>query len=243
VVDRVAWLTLNRPAASNALDQPLVRALDAALDRAEDPGVRCVVVRAAGPRFCAGGDLTTFLGEDPARRIRENATETERVLRRLGQLSQPVVAAVHGAVAGAGLAFVLNADIVLAARTTRFVAAYAGIGLTPDCGVSYLLPRVVGDRRALLMLLGGQQLLADQAEQWGLVSEVVDDADLPGRIEELARHLASDGGPAMEQTKRLLRSAWTVPRDAHAADEARTIAAALTTEIAQVRIAGFLARH
>jgi 2-(1,2-epoxy-1,2-dihydrophenyl)acetyl-CoA isomerase len=154
-------------------------------------------------------------------------------------LDKPVVAAVHGAVAGAGLAVLLNADLVVAARSTKFLMAYAGIGLTPDCGVSYLLPRAVGQQRALELALTGRVLTAERAHAWGLITEVVDDDQLAQRGEALADQLAGEPTFALGQAKRLIRESWTRSRPDSAEDESGTIARAVTTEVATARIARF----
>lgn len=173
------------------------------------------------------------------------AERLEAELRRLSELPVPVVAAVHGAVAGAGLAFLLNSDVVVSARSTRFTMAYAGVGLTPDCGVSYLLPRAVGQQRALELALTGRVLDAGEAAAWGLVTEVVDDEGLEARasalVEGLASGAAGDTG-ALGQAKRLIRSAWETTRAASAADEVATISAAVTRPAAQRRIERFINR-
>ncbi len=151
----VARITLNRPEVSNAVDLPAAHAFEVAVQRAgADDEVRAVLLTGAGPRFCAGGDLAAMAAdEDPAGYVRELALVFDRGLRSLAALPKPVVAAVHGAVAGAGLGVVLSADLVVAARSTKFAFAYTGVGLTPDCGVSVLLPRAIGQQRALQLAL------------------------------------------------------------------------------------------
>lgn len=246
----VGQIVLARPEASNAFDLPATHALGAALDRA-DADVRgaevgAVLVMAEGPRFCGGGDVRSFAAaEDQPAYLRELATALEAELRRLSELPVPVVAAVQGSVAGAGLAFLLNADVVVSARSTRLTMAYAGIGLTPDCGVSYLLPRAVGQQRALSLALTGRVLDAEEAAAWGLVSEVVEDGELRARASALAEQLAAgSAGPAsaLGQAKRLIRSSWDLTRAESAADEVDTIAAAVVTPEAQTRITRFTRR-
>ena len=243
VVDGVATLTLNRPDASNAFDLTMMGEVEAALERLREDDVRVVVVRGAGARFCAGGDVSSFLAsEDPAESLHELAVLAESGLRQLGELPKPVVVGIHGAVAGAGLSFVLNADIVVAARSTKIVAAYPGVGLTPDAGVSWLLPRAVGAQRALRHLLLNVPLTAQEALDWGLVAEVVDDDAVVSRTDEIAARLASLSPTSLASAKRLVRTGLTASREDNAADEARTIAAALTTPEAQAAIARFLSR-
>jgi len=240
--DGVLTLTLNRPQASNALDGALVDALDSALDSAQAASPRCVVLRAAGKRFCVGGDVTTFGAGVDADEIAAHVLRTASVVRRLHNLEAPLVTVVHGAVAGAGLALVLAADIVVAARSTRFVPAYSALGLTPDVGVSWLLPRIVGERRAVEYLVTGREITADEARDWGIVAEVVDDDDAAaGRAAAMARRIA-DSGDAARETKRLLRAASRTTADESAADEAATFRRALVSDVAQRRIAAFLDR-
>ncbi|WP_431875786.1 enoyl-CoA hydratase/isomerase family protein [Amycolatopsis sacchari] len=239
----VGRITLDRPEVANALDLPTARELAEAVTAAEAGDVRVVLLTGAGARFCAGGDVGSFLAaEEPPEYLHELASGVEAALRRLSGLPKPVVAGVRGAVAGAGLAFVLNADVVVAARSTKFRMAYAGIGLTPDCGVSYLLPRAIGTQRALELALTGRTLSAEEAREWGLVTEVVDDDALDGRAAALAGALADGPAGALGQAKRLIRSSFEVSRARSAADEAETIAAAVRTSEAQQLIERFTAR-
>ncbi|MDQ0382784.1 enoyl-CoA hydratase/isomerase family protein [Amycolatopsis thermophila] len=238
----VARITLNRPSVSNAVDLPTAQAFGEAVTAAAGDDVRVILLAGAGPRFCGGGDVRSFLAaSDPANYLHELATLFESHLRRLSELPKPVIAAVQGAVAGAGLAFVLNADVVVAARSTKFRMAYSGIGLTPDCGVSYLLPRAVGTQRALELALTGRTLTAEEARAWGLVTEVTDDDAVTRRTGELAESLAAGPALALGQAKRLIRSSFGEGRAHNAADEARTIAAAVTTDEAQKLIRRFVA--
>lgn len=180
--------------------------------------------------------------DDPAVYLHELATVLEQHLRRLSEPAKPVVAGVHGAVAGAGLALLLNADPVVAGRSTKFVMAYAGIGLTPDCGVSYLLPRAVGQQRALQLAVGGRVLSAEEVREWGLVTEVVDDDQVDTRTAEVAHALADGRTLAFGETKRLIRSSWDVSRADNAKDETDTIARMVTTDDAHRLIQQFLSR-
>lgn len=237
----VGRIVLARPEAANAFDLPAARAFGEAVTNAEDDTVRAVALTAEGKRFCGGGDVASFVAAgDPSEYIEELATELEGHLRRLSNLAKPVVAGVHGAVAGAGLAFVLNADLVVAGRGTKFVMAYSAIGLTPDCGVSYLLPRAIGQQRALEMALAGRVLSADQAHDWGLITEVVDNEHVAARTSELAASLAAGPAEALGKAKRLIRDSWETSRDDNARDEARTIARMVTTPDSKRLVQKFL---
>ncbi|WP_300677480.1 enoyl-CoA hydratase/isomerase family protein [Nocardioides sp.] len=247
----VAHLVLNRPAAANSFDLPTALDLVAAVERCAADDIRVVVVTGAGKRFCAGGDVASFVAAEARDAyIHELASVLGGALRALSDLAKPVVAGVHGAVAGAGLGFVLAADLVVAERATKFTMAFAGIGLTPDSGVSYLLPRVVGLRRALDLTVNQRVLSADTALEWDLVTEVVDGsgaAEVAGgtaaeRALEIGRTLAAGPALALGQARRLLRSGLEVSRDVHAADEARTISRAVVGDEASALIDAFLNR-
>lgn len=239
----IGHVMLDRPDAANAFDLSAAHALGDALNAAEASGVRAVLVRGAGKRFCAGGDVAAFAdAHNSADYLFELATVLEANVRRLSALAIPVVVATQGAVAGAGLSLVLNADVVISARSTKFVMAYSSIGLTPDCGISWLLPRVVGQQRALSLALASRVLGAEEALQWGLVSEVVDDDKLNARGVALATQLAGGPTTALAEAKRLLRGAWESGREASAQDEARTIARMVSTERADNLISSFLSR-
>lgn len=242
----VARIVLDRPEASNAIDLPAARALLEAVEQAADEQFRAVLLLGEGKRFCAGGDIATFTTagseEERSAQIAELASAAEQAGRRLTELPKPVIAAVQGAVAGAGLGIMLGADVIVAARSTTFRMAYAGIGMTPDGGVSYLLTRAVGLTRALDLAVGGRVLEAPEAQEWGLVSRLAHDEDsLRSDAVELAHQLA--GGPthALAQAKRLIRS--EAARADLAADEVATIARAVRDPEAVALIAAFLSRR
>jgi 2-(1,2-epoxy-1,2-dihydrophenyl)acetyl-CoA isomerase len=243
VKDGVALIEINRPEASNAFDMPTAQAFHDAVDRVADPAVGAVLVTGAGPRFCAGGDISSFISAtDRAAYLEELAIALDGALQMLAGLDKPVVACVQGAVAGAGLALMLSCDITVAAETTRFVTAYSGVGLTPDCGLSYLLPRAVGQTRALEMLLTGRRLTAAEALDWGLVTEVREDTDARARAGQLARELAKGPSFALGQAKRLARGTWEMSRERVGPEEARVIARAVVHPDAESRISAFVKR-
>jgi 2-(1,2-epoxy-1,2-dihydrophenyl)acetyl-CoA isomerase len=150
------------------------------------------------------------------------------------------VVAVQGAVAGAGLALMLTCDVIVSAPATKFAFAYPGIGLTPDCGLSYLLPRAIGQQRALGFALGGRAVDETQALDWGLVTEVAEDAE--ARAREVASAWASGPATALGETRRLFRAGWEHDRVSIGAEEARTITRMVEGQEAQSLIARFVAR-
>ena len=212
----VATLTLNRPEALNALDFSLMDALiDAAADVAADDRLHVVVIRGAGKHFMAGGDLRTFAGE-LAKPAAQREADFRRMIARLHsaieafqRMPHPVVGGVQGAVAGFGLSLMNACDLVVAADTTYFASAYRNIALTPDGGGSWALPRIVGMRRAMEIMLLGERFDVQQALAWGLVNRVVPVADLDAAVAAIVQSLAQGPVLALRNAKRLLRESLT----------------------------------
>src|SRR6266496_5578597 len=186
----VLTITLNRPEVLNAFNAAMHEALAAALNEAGDPAVRAVVLTGAGRGFCVGQDLTEFRDSpgDIGNRLRKNYHPNVLAIRRL---EKPVIAAVNGAAAGAGLSFACACDIRIAADSASFVPAFINIGLVPDSGGSYFVTRLLGYARAFEWMTSGRRLTAAEAHAWGLVSEVVEADGLPARAAELAAELAA----------------------------------------------------
>src|SRR5438128_9599314 len=199
----VLTITLNRPDVLNAFNAALHKALAAALKDAGDPAVRAVVVTGAGRGFCVGQDLTEFREApgDIGERLR--ATYHPNVLA-VRALEKPVIAAVNGVAAGAGLSFACACDVRIAADAASFVPAFINIGLVPDSGGSYFVTRILGPARAFEWLASGRTLTAAEAHAWGLVSEVVETEALPTRVAELAAELAALPTRGLGMTQRLL---------------------------------------
>ncbi|KAA1394306.1 enoyl-CoA hydratase/isomerase family protein [Aeromicrobium ginsengisoli] len=238
--DGIAHLRLTRPDRSNAFDLAGAHAFDAAVRRIErDDDARVVLLSGAGSRFCAGGDVSSMIAaENRGAYVRDLADTLDAALQRLDSMTKPTVVAVQGAVAGAGIGVMLAGDLIVAERATKFVTAYAGIGLTPDCGVSWLLPRAVGQMRALQMILTPTVVDGETALSWGLVSEVVG-TDALARAEELARSLAAGPAEALGHARRLLRTSWSVDRATGGAEETRTIERAILSPEAAALIDAF----
>jgi len=204
-------VTLNRPQRLNAFNEAMHVALAAALDEAQaDASCRALLLTGAGRGFCAGQDLTDRLaaGETPAL---GGALENfyNPLVRKLRALPFPVVAAVNGVAAGAGANVALACDIVLAARSASFVQAFARIGLVPDSGGTWFLPRLVGAARARALALLAEPVAAEQAAQWGLIWKVFDDTALMGEADALCARLARGPTVGLALTKRALDAAET----------------------------------
>ena len=192
--DGVAVITLNRPDKLNAFNEEMHLALRAALERAEaDESVRALLLTGAGRGFCTGQDLGDRNVSGDAELDLGHTLETfyNPLIRKLRALPLPVICAVNGVAAGAGANIALACDIVLAARSAKFVQAFCRLGLVPDSGGTYNLPRLVGEARAKGLALLGEPLTAEQAEAWGLIWRAVDDDSLVDEARKLARHLAT----------------------------------------------------
>ncbi|QEW04443.1 enoyl-CoA hydratase/isomerase family protein [Microbacterium lushaniae] len=240
--DGLARVTLNRPGSLNAMDFEMAERWRDAARTATAPGVGAVILDAAGPAFCAGGDVVAMATSGAAG---ADLTATAHVIhegiRTFVEAPVPVVAAVQGAVAGGGLGLMLTADYIVASEASRFVSKYANIGLTPDLGVSTLLPAAIGQRRALQLLLQDRSLSAAEALEWGLVAEVVPAASVAARAEEVARFWLDNATAAFGQAARLVRTGAQRTFAENLDDEARTIGAAFDTADAKARVAAFAA--
>ncbi len=210
----MAVITLNRPAALNALTVEMGKELQSALGEARERGARSLVLTGAGRAFCAGGDL---------RAMQKVAEETGRVeaffdeplgllnecIMLIQSLPLPIIAAVNGAASGGGCNFALACDIVIAARSAKFNQAFVKVGLSPDCGGTYVLPRLVGLRRATELLMTGDVVDAERAAEMGMINAAVSDDELMDMALSLAARLAQAPTSAIAQTKKLLAASAT----------------------------------
>lgn len=207
VADGIATLTLNRPQVMNALDFGMIRALRAAAERcAADASAQVVVIRGQGPAFLAGGDVSAFranLARLPEL-AREGAHELHGAIRALRRAPKPVLASVHGAVAGAGVSLLAAADLAIAADDTKFALAYSRIGASPDGGATWTLPRLLGARRALELMFLSDPFDARAALQHGLVNWITEAASLAADTTAIAKRLAQGAATAYAETKRLV---------------------------------------
>jgi 2-(1,2-epoxy-1,2-dihydrophenyl)acetyl-CoA isomerase len=245
VGDGVARVTLDRPDAANAINLELAEdLLRVATEVAGRDDVRAVLLRGSGARFCAGGDVKAFAIEPDLRaHLRAVTAALHPAIAALVELDAPVVAAVQGSAAGAGLGLVAAADLVGAAASARFVMAYTGIGLSPDGSSSWFLPRLVGHRRAVELTLTNRVLDAGEARDWGIVTTVVPDDDLEHQAEQLARTLAAGPTRAYGAATRLLRESVRSSLRDHLALEAETIAALASTDDAREGLAAFVQKR
>jgi enoyl-CoA hydratase/carnithine racemase len=223
--DGDVWrITLDSPETGNAVTPELAAGLGAAL-AARPERTRAVLLLANGPRFCVGGDVRSFAGsDDPGAFVGRLADDWHQVIRTLLSCPVPVVAGVHGAVAGAGVGLVGACDLVICARTTRIRPAYAAIGFSPDGGTSWALTRALGAPRALDLMLTNGSLTAAEAHLTGLVARLAEDDDLRAAAVALAHEVAAGPIRAMVRTRELVRGAAARTLSEHLDDEARLIA-------------------
>jgi 2-(1,2-epoxy-1,2-dihydrophenyl)acetyl-CoA isomerase len=214
VADQVAVLTLNDPTALNAVSLPMLEDIAAALDALEAPdaGARCLILTGEGRGFCAGANLGGGISREPGSRDSDAGDVLERwyhpILKRMRDLPFPMITAVNGVAAGVGMSFALMGDMILAARSSYFLQAFRRIGLVPDGGSTYLLPRLVGLARAKELSLMAEKLPAEKALEWGLINRVHDDDALMGEARKLADELAAGPTVALGLIRKLY---WNSP--------------------------------
>ena len=224
-VDGDVWrITLNRPEAGNALTPTLAGELAAAFTN-RPAETRTVLVLGNGPRFCVGGDVQSFSdADDPGAFVGRLAHDWHAVIRQLLETPVPVVAGVHGAVAGAGLGLIGACDLVVCARGTKLRPAYGAIGFSPDGGSSWALARALGAPRALELMLTNGSLSAGDAHMFGLVGRLVEDEELRESAIALAHEIAAGPIRAMVRTRALVRRAAIRTLEEQLDDEAQLIA-------------------
>ncbi len=244
--DHVAHLTLNRPLASNTLNVAMAAELhQAAIRCASDPAVRAVLLTGAGSAFCAGGDLRSFSAEAEGlpNHLRDLLDHYHAAMSHLARMDAPIIAAVNGVAAGAGMSLMCACDLVIAAESARFTMAYTRIGLSPDGSSTYFLPRLVGMRRALELTLTNRVLSAAEALEWGLVTRVVPDAAVLDEAQALAAQFAAGATRALGTAKRLLYAGWSETLETQMAHELQGIALTAGTTDAREGIGAFLAKR
>jgi 2-(1,2-epoxy-1,2-dihydrophenyl)acetyl-CoA isomerase len=238
----VLTITLNRPDVLNAFNGALHKALNAALKEARSDEIRAVVITGAGRGFCVGQDLTEFREApgDIGDRLQSTYHPNIRAIR---SLEKPVIAAVNGATAGAGLSFACSCDIRIASDAAVFIPAFVNIGLIPDSGGTFFITRLLGYSRAFEWMCSGRRLSAAEAHAWGIVSEVVEADALSQRAAELAAGLAAMPTRAIGMTKRLLDHAHASTLDEQLEWEAQLQAAAVQSEDFREGVQAFLEKR
>jgi len=238
----VAHIVLDREKAANAIDLTMAKDLmNAALAAEADTGVRAVLIGAKGRMFCAGGDLTSFAGagDDMPALVREMTVYLHNAISVFARMDAPTIAAVGGTAAGAGFSLVCSTDLAICSESAKFTMAYTGVGLTPDGSSTYFLPRLIGTRRTLELMVTNRVLKAPEALDWGIVNQVVAADALETTARELASKLASGATAAFGVTKRLLLSSSSETLESQMELEGRAISAAGRTDDGKEGIQAF----
>jgi len=238
----VLTITLNRPEVYNALNRAMHDGLAGALSEAADPAVRAVVLTGAGRGFCAGQDLREF--ESLPGGVQAALEETYHPnVRRIRALEKPVIAAINGACAGAGLSLACACDVRIASSEASFVPGFIGIGLVPDAGSSWFIHRLLGFSRAFEWMVSNRRLSADEALVWGLVSEEIPAERFQRRVAELSEWHAALPTRAVAMTKRLFERAYTASLEEQLALEAELQQAATESEDFAEGVQAFLEKR
>ncbi len=214
VIDKgFARLTLNRPDKLNCFNQKMHQEVAEALNQvSSETGCRALLLTGAGNSFCAGQDLADRLrqpGDAPPDLGDSLDSYYNPLIRRLHGLPIPVVCAVNGVAAGAGVSIALACDLVLAARSAKFILSFCKVGLLPDSGGTWILPRLIGSARASALAMLGEAVTAEQAASWGMIWQVVDDEELSGEADKLCRELARQPTRGLALAKQALAQSWT----------------------------------
>ena len=243
--DGIARIRLDRPAQGNALDLAAAVALGAAAARAaKDPSVRCVVLIGTGRFFCTGGDVASFAAAD--RRgafVKDLAEAIHRAVMTLATMAKPLLVAVNGPAAGAGFGLALLGDLVIASDAAHFTSAYSAIGLTPDGGLSWSLPRLAGLRRAQELIITNRRVGAAEAVDIGLVTRTVPAADFEGEIDRTAALLVAAPTAALGAIRALLAASATTSLALQLDAEAVSIGRAADSDEGREGVDAFLTKR
>jgi 2-(1,2-epoxy-1,2-dihydrophenyl)acetyl-CoA isomerase len=246
VNNAVATITLNRPNAANSINIPMAQELnDASIRVYSDASIRAVIITGNGKMFSAGGDLASFAayGEKIADGLRTITTALHGATSNFTRMDKPVITAINGTAAGAGFSLAIAGDFAISADTAKYTLAYTGAGLSPDGSSSYVLPRLVGMRKSMELMITNRVLSAQEALDWGLVSEVVPIEDLMVRANELALQLASGPSIAYGQVKNLLLNSFQNGYETQLQLETDGIASMAATNDGREGIAAFLEKR
>ena len=226
ISNNIATITLNRPENANALNPTMAKELsNVAIECDENKGVRAVIIEGSGKMFCAGGDLRAFsdAGDSAPTLIKQMAGDLHIAISRFSRMNAPTIAGVNGTAAGAGFSIAISADLVVSAKSAKFVLAYTNAGLSPDGSSTYFLPRRIGDRRARELMLTNRVLSAEEAMEWGLINKIVDEENLSATIKELAEKFANGPTLAYGRVKSLLNASFDNGLETQMEFEARAI--------------------
>jgi 2-(1,2-epoxy-1,2-dihydrophenyl)acetyl-CoA isomerase len=245
--DNVAWITFNRPASYNAMNRKTMTELSEVANYcATEPSVRAAVLTGAGEKaFCAGGDVTAFHGglDRIAHGVYEGTMHLHAAASRFSWMRAPLIAAVNGVAAGAGLSAVCFCDLAIAADTATFTSAYTKIGFSPDGSSTWFLPRLIGRRRAMELYMTNRVLTAQEALDWGLINRVVPAADLMAEVGKLATQLAAGPTKTYGSVKKLLQLSSAENLESQMELETRTLGEMAASDDAREGITAFVEKR
>ncbi|MCT7660249.1 enoyl-CoA hydratase/isomerase family protein [Mycobacterium deserti] len=240
----ITRITLNRPDAANGMNHTMTRELADAARRADNDTTKVVVLTGTGRFFCAGGDLKEFASApDRGAQIKAVADDLHRAISSFARMNAVLITAVNGAAAGAGFSIAVTGDLVLAAESASFTMAYTRVGLSPDGSSSYYLPRLIGITRTKELMLTNRTLSAQDASQWGLVTEVVPDAALADRASKLADQMAATAAGSNGGVKNLLLATFGNGLEEQMELESRLIAERARSADGREGVDAFLAKR
>ncbi len=242
----VASITLNREQAANSMNLQMVKDLfEVSLSCDANPDIRAVLITGAGKMFSAGGDLAAFASANEAmpRLLKEITAYLHAAIAQFVHMHAPVVAAINGTAAGAGFSLACAADLAIASDTAKFTMAYTKVGLTPDGSATYFLPRLLGRKRALELMLTNRVLSAQEALEWGIVNQIVPATELLNSAQALAKQLAAGPTQSFGSVKNLIARSDHETLESQLENEARSIAAASRSADAQEGIRAFLEKR
>ena len=242
----VATVTLNRPDAANSLNLEMAEELAQVANTCDtNPAVRAVIITGAGKMFCAGGDVQSFgdAGDGLAMLAKNITSALHSAISRFSRMRAPLIVAVNGTAAGAGFSIALSGDIVLSASNAKFTMAYTGIGAAPDGSSSYFLPRVVGHRRAMELMLTNRLLSAEEAVEWGIVNRAIPPEELLDAANTLAEQLASGPTNSFGEVKKLLHMSSNNGLETQMEAESRAISSMLVSKDGREGVGAFLAKR
>jgi 2-(1,2-epoxy-1,2-dihydrophenyl)acetyl-CoA isomerase len=246
VDEGLATITLNRPDSANAMNLKMsLDLMNAAIECDENPDIRAVIITGGGKMFSAGGDLKGFAsaGDGISRVVKEMTVYLHAAISRFSRMDPPVIMAVNGTAAGAGMSLAISGDIVLLAASAKMTMAYTAAALSPDGSSTYFLPRIVGLRRAQELMITNRRLTAEEALEWGIATRVMADDALLDEAIALGRQLAAGPTRAFGGVKKMLLTSFTTDLEAQMEYEARMISDMMRTEDGKEGIAAFLAKR
>lgn len=242
----IATLTLNRPESYNALSLELAQELlNVILECEQNEKVKVVILTGAGKAFCAGGDVKEFHRnmDNASLYLKRLTGQLHKSIAKICRMPKPVIAAVNGVAAGGGFSLSLACDLTIAAESAKFVTAYSDIAASPDLGMTYFLPRLIGSKKAFELALVKKILTAQEAKKWGIINHLVPDDKLLPEVRKIAEQLAGNSSSAIGSTKRLFQLSWSQSLETQMENESEFISRAGASQDFKEGVTAFIQRR